>query len=150
MAAGGPRSFRPFRTFISLLPKTMGFRPWLPPFATIVASPSIAIFTKGALDDTPNGYYFVISGIESISNFEQGISKAEGIRTLLRYSVFCIRYSTFNANQWHQRYPADLFVFPTRAMVVSTELNRALALLTVSWYSLFGSLSATKPAPAWI
>ncbi len=40
--------------------------------------------------DTPNGDYFVISGSESTSNFEGGMSKSEGTRTLLRHSVFDI------------------------------------------------------------
>ena len=35
-------------------------------------------------------------------------------------------------------------------LVASTARRSALALLTVSWYSLVGSLSATNPAPAWI
>lgn len=37
----------------------------------------------------------------------------------------------------------------SRAMVTSIAAMSALALLTVSWYSLAGSLSATSPAPAW-
>lgn len=33
---------------------------------------------------------------------------------------------------------------------MSMALSRTLALLSVSWYSLSGTLSATMPAPAWI
>ena len=49
---------------------------------------------------------------------------------------------------WCERHMECAYYFDSRFMVTSIDVSNALALLTVSWYSLVGSLSATKPAPA--
>ena len=74
----------------------------IPPSVTkiAIAQEATKVATGGSpgLDHhglTPNAIYFVINQSKSISNFEQGMSKSQGIRTTLRHSTFLIRYSTF-------------------------------------------------------